>query len=109
MPTDFLFLPLVVRETDVLDPPLNSHLVGFSVFRTFIVANLMQNEHLFVSHFYSWVDGFVYLEEDEWLSDSQMSASSVIHKPKNQQKKSAKVDEMVSASCPMECLGLNSG
>jgi hypothetical protein len=38
----------------------------------------------------------VYLEEDEWLSDSQMSASSVIHKPKHQQKKSAKIDETVS-------------
>lgn len=39
-PTDFLFIPLVVRETDQLDPPLNTHLVGFSRFLTFIVANL---------------------------------------------------------------------
>jgi hypothetical protein len=69
----------------------------------------LQNEHLLVSHFYSWVDGFVYLEEDEWLSDSQMSASSVIHKPKHQQKKTAKVDELVSASSPLEYLELNSG
>ncbi|OOQ85502.1 hypothetical protein PEBR_24961 [Penicillium brasilianum] len=76
-PTGFLFIPVVVRETDQLDPPLNTHL----------------NEHLLVSHFYSWVDGFVYLEEDEWLSDSQLSASSVIHKPKHQQKKTVNVDE----------------
>ncbi|CEJ58796.1 hypothetical protein PMG11_07442 [Penicillium brasilianum] len=76
-PTDFLFIPVVVRETDQLDPPLNTHL----------------NEHLLVSHFYSWVDGFVYLEEDEWLSDSQLSASSVIHKPKHRQKKTVNVDE----------------
>lgn len=27
-PTDFLFIPVVVRETDQLDPPLNTHLVG---------------------------------------------------------------------------------
>ncbi|KAF3384663.1 hypothetical protein F1880_002442 [Penicillium rolfsii] len=76
-PAEFLFLPLVVRERDQLDPPLNSHL----------------NDHLFVSHFYSWVDGFVYLEDDDWLSDSQLSASSVIHKPSYQQKISAKIDE----------------
>lgn len=28
-PTEFLFLPVVVRESDQLDPPLNSHLVSF--------------------------------------------------------------------------------
>lgn len=58
----------------------------------------LQNEHLLVSHFYSWVDGFVYLEDDEWLSDSQTSASSVIHKRSYQQKKSAKIDEVVSSA-----------
>ncbi|GLI74310.1 hypothetical protein PoHVEF18_002547 [Penicillium ochrochloron] len=60
-----------------------------------IQVQALQNEHLLVSHFYSWVDGFVYLEDDEWLSDSQTSASSVIHKPSYQQKKSAKIDEMM--------------
>jgi hypothetical protein len=28
-PTEFLFLPVVVRESDQLDPPLNTHLVSF--------------------------------------------------------------------------------
>jgi hypothetical protein len=66
----------------------------------------LQNEHLLVSHFYSWVDGFVYLEDDEWLSDSQLSASSVIHKPSYQQKKSAKIDETVSSAFTLEHLVL---
>lgn len=57
---------------------------------------IVQNEHLLFSHFYNWVDGFVYLEEDDTLSDSQMSASSVIHKPKHPQEKSVKIGEKVS-------------
>ncbi|EPS32357.1 hypothetical protein PDE_07317 [Penicillium oxalicum 114-2] len=76
-PADFLFIPLVVRESDQLQPPLNGHL----------------NENLIVSHFHAAVDGFVYLEEDDWLSDDRQSASSVIHIPKNQQQRSAKVGE----------------
>ncbi|KAJ5160210.1 uncharacterized protein N7482_007214 [Penicillium canariense] len=74
-PTEFLFIPLLVRETDQLEPPLKTHL----------------NEHLFISHFHSPEDGYTYLEADDWLSDGQMSASSVIHTPKLPQKTSARV------------------
>lgn len=55
-----------------------------------------QNEHLFISHFHAPEDGYVYLEESEWLSDGQLSASSVIHKPKNTEKKGPRVSEGVS-------------
>lgn len=48
-----------------------------------------------ISHFHDPVDGYVYLEEDEWLSDGQLSASSVIHTPKDLQKKQAKIDRTV--------------
>lgn len=35
-PTDFLFIPLVVRETDQLRPPLKTHLVGTLVASTLL-------------------------------------------------------------------------
>ncbi|KAJ5152176.1 hypothetical protein N7492_010471 [Penicillium capsulatum] len=77
-PQDFVFVPVVVRESDQLKPPLKTHL----------------NEHLFISHFHGLKDGYVYLEESEWLSDGQQSASSVINSPKKPQKKSTSVDQV---------------
>ncbi|OQD74875.1 hypothetical protein PENDEC_c009G05782 [Penicillium decumbens] len=77
-PSDFLFIPLVVRESDQLRPPLKTHLI----------------EHLLISHYHDPVDGYVYLEENDWLSDGQLSASSVIHTPKSFGKKSPKVDHL---------------
>jgi len=55
----------------------------------------MQIEHLLISHYHDPVDGYVYLEENDWLSDGQLSASSVIHTPKSFGKKSPKVDHLV--------------
>lgn len=56
----------------------------------------LQNEHLFISHFHGPDDGYIYLEGSEWLSDGQLSTSSIIHKPKNSEKKGVKVSEAVS-------------
>ncbi|PYH54134.1 uncharacterized protein BO96DRAFT_343578 [Aspergillus niger CBS 101883] len=68
-PNNFLFLPLIVRDET---HPINPHL----------------NDYLFISHFHDTEDGYVYLEENnDWLSDGQLSASSVIHKPEAQMKK----------------------
>ncbi|KAJ6006075.1 hypothetical protein N7451_004019 [Penicillium sp. IBT 35674x] len=78
-PLDFLFVPLVARDSAELHPPLKAHL----------------RDQLFISHFHDPDDGFVYLEENDWLSDAQLSASSVIHTPKPLQKSSAKVNRMV--------------
>ncbi|KAB8234496.1 uncharacterized protein BDW43DRAFT_310162 [Aspergillus alliaceus] len=65
-PVDFLFIPLLVRKSEHDQPILNFHL----------------NDHLILSHFHGSRDDFVYLEENnDWLSDGQMSASSVVHKP----------------------------
>ncbi|KAK6814627.1 hypothetical protein RU639_009345 [Aspergillus parasiticus] len=64
-PEDFLFIPLVMRKTEHDQPTLNFHL----------------NDHLIISHFHGSRDGFIYLEENnDWLSDGQMSASSVVRK-----------------------------
>ncbi|KAJ5315670.1 hypothetical protein N7476_005977 [Penicillium atrosanguineum] len=52
------------------------------------------NEHLLISHFHNPSDGYVYLEENDWLSDGQLSASSVIHTPKTHEKKRAKIDHL---------------
>lgn len=42
----------------------------------------IQNDHLYISHFHSPGDGYTYLEEgDGWLSDGQLSGSSVIRNP----------------------------
>ncbi|KAJ5918962.1 hypothetical protein N7466_009905 [Penicillium verhagenii] len=78
-PTDFLFVPLVARDSAELHPPLKTHL----------------RDQLFISHYHEPEDGFIYLEENDWLSDGQLSASSVIHTPKYPQKMSAKVSNMV--------------
>lgn len=45
-PTDFLFIPLVVRETDQLRPPLKTHLVGTLVASTLpgALSNLIGTE-----------------------------------------------------------------
>jgi hypothetical protein len=40
-PAKFLFLPLGVRETDQLDPPLNSHLVGAPLYLAFLVSAVL--------------------------------------------------------------------
>ncbi|KAF7718538.1 Uncharacterized protein PECH_003650 [Penicillium ucsense] len=76
-PANFIFIPLVVRESEQLQPPLNCYL----------------NEHLLVSHYHAAVDGFSYLEQDDWLSDDRDSASSVIYKPIHHQQKSTKISE----------------
>ncbi|KAJ5356595.1 hypothetical protein N7517_011204 [Penicillium concentricum] len=78
-PQDFLFVPLVARDFDQLQPPLKPHL----------------NDNLFISHFHSPEAGYTYLEENDWLSDGQQSASSVIHKSKGKQPKSATVSPLV--------------
>ncbi|PYH97959.1 hypothetical protein BO71DRAFT_426515 [Aspergillus ellipticus CBS 707.79] len=71
-PAEFLFLPLIVRSAEQDQPRLNPHV----------------NEYLFISHFHDTEDGFTYLEETaDWLSDGQMSASSVIRKSETQIKK----------------------
>lgn len=75
-PENFLFIPLVVRESDRLEPPLQKHLV----------------EHLLVSHFHVPADGFKYLEKDDWLPDGQFSASSIMHSSKSANKKGTVVD-----------------
>ncbi|CDM31033.1 hypothetical protein DTO013E5_327 [Penicillium roqueforti] len=78
-PEDFLFIPLVARDFDQLRPSLKLHL----------------NDNLFISHFHSPDVGYTYLEENDWLSDGQMSASSVIHNSKGKQTKSATVSPLV--------------
>ncbi|KAJ5966152.1 hypothetical protein N7481_012866 [Penicillium waksmanii] len=82
-PESFLFIPLVVRESDQLKPALQTHLA----------------EHLLVSHFHAPEDGFVFLEESEWFSDGQLSASSVVHNTKLAKRKCAKID-----TTQIECL-----
>ncbi|KAJ5107263.1 hypothetical protein N7456_003938 [Penicillium angulare] len=74
-PQDFMFVPLVVQDYYGQNPLLNVHL----------------RDQLFISHFHEAANGYVYLEENDWLSDGQISASSVIHTPKHSQKKTAKV------------------
>ncbi|OOO05273.1 hypothetical protein OAory_01067890 [Aspergillus oryzae] len=65
VPEDFLFIPLVMRKTEHDQPALNFHL----------------NDHLIISHFHGTRDGFIYLEENnDYFSDGQMSASSVVRK-----------------------------
>ncbi|KAJ6037143.1 hypothetical protein N7540_001422 [Penicillium herquei] len=78
-PDEFLFVPLVIRESNELQPPLKTHL----------------RDQLFISHFHEPSDGYVYLEENDWLTDGQLSATSVIHTPKYPQKKTAKIGQTV--------------
>lgn len=97
-PEEFLFLPLAVREGDQLRPPLKSHLVSTHLSSTSayaVLTQLSQTEHLIVSHFHDPRDGYVYLEENDWLSDDELSVSSVIHTPKDFQKQKAKIDRTV--------------
>ncbi|OQE31385.1 hypothetical protein PENSTE_c001G06529 [Penicillium steckii] len=75
-PDNFIFIPLVVRESEQLEPPLRTHLI----------------EHLLVSHFHVPEDGYKHVEENDWLSDGQLSASSVVHSPKLVKKKRTVVD-----------------
>ncbi|KAJ5458136.1 hypothetical protein N7475_009524 [Penicillium sp. IBT 31633x] len=76
-PEDFLFIPLVARDFDQLQPPLKTHLI----------------DNLFISHFHSPEAGYIYLEENDWdwLSDGELSASSVIHKSKHKKAKAVPV------------------
>ncbi|KAJ5101958.1 hypothetical protein NUU61_004180 [Penicillium alfredii] len=79
-PTDFLFIPLVVRESEYLRPPLKTHL----------------SDNLLISHFHDAEDGYIYLEENDWLADEQLSASSVIRRPeKPLRNKGPKIDRTV--------------
>ncbi|PWY65574.1 hypothetical protein BO70DRAFT_185534 [Aspergillus heteromorphus CBS 117.55] len=74
-PAEFLFVPLTVRtaKQNQNQTGLNPHL----------------NDYIFISHFHDTEDGFAYLEENaDWLSDGQMSASSVIRKLETPIKKS---------------------
>ncbi|OGE57794.1 hypothetical protein PENARI_c001G09328 [Penicillium arizonense] len=79
VPDTFLFIPLVSRDSDQLQPPLKFHL----------------NDNLFISHFHSPESGYTYLEENDWLSDGQLSASSVIHNSKRHQKKGPAITQRV--------------
>lgn len=60
----------------------------------------MQNEQLFISHYHDPSDGYLYLEENDYLSDGQLSASSVIYTPKTFEKKRAKIDHLVRLNTP---------
>ncbi|KAK1145298.1 hypothetical protein N8T08_004459 [Aspergillus melleus] len=74
-PADFLFVPLLARRSEQDQPKLNPHLVA-------------KNDHFIISHFHDDSDGYIYLEENnDWLSDSQMSASSVVRKSEAPQNK----------------------
>ncbi|KAL5046113.1 hypothetical protein BDW71DRAFT_71084 [Aspergillus fruticulosus] len=64
-PTHFLFVPIVVRDSSQVQRKLNTHL----------------NDTLFISHFHDSSDGYVYLEDDDWMSEGQASMSSVIRRP----------------------------
>lgn len=64
----------------------------------------MQSEHLWISHYHDPTDGYVYLEENDWLSDGQLSTSSVIHTPKTFEKKRAKIDPLVRILTPTPIL-----
>ncbi|KAI9043394.1 uncharacterized protein KD926_003545 [Aspergillus affinis] len=73
-PADFLFVPLLARRSEQDQPRLNPH--------------LLKNDHFIISHFHDDSDGYIYQEEnDDWLSDSQMSASSVVRKSEAPQNK----------------------
>ncbi|KAJ5757524.1 uncharacterized protein N7511_006218 [Penicillium nucicola] len=78
-PDEFLFIPLVSRDSNQLQPPLKFHL----------------NDNLFISHFHSPESGYTYLEENDWLSDGQLSASSVIHTSKDLLKKGPAITQNV--------------
>lgn len=73
------------------------------MFLTYVETRLLtlflQNDHLFFSQFHDPEDGYVYLEQDDWLSDGQLSGSSVIRTPKHPQEKTAKIDLMVIPAC----------
>lgn len=56
---------------------------------------MTQIEHLLVSHFHVPEDGYKHVEENDWLSDGQLSASSVVHSPKLVKKKRTVVDATV--------------
>lgn len=46
------------------------------------LADKIQNDHLFISHYHDPQNGYTYLEDgNDWLSDGQMSSSSVVRKP----------------------------
>lgn len=57
----------------------------------------MQNDHLFISHYHDPQKGYTYLEDgSDWLSDGQMSTSSVIRKPPANQAMKYKIPISVS-------------
>ncbi|RDW63170.1 uncharacterized protein DSM5745_10281 [Aspergillus mulundensis] len=74
--THFLFIPIVVRDSAQVRPKLNAHL----------------NDNLFISHFHDSEDGYVYLEEDDWMSEGQESLSSVVRRPRTQDTAHSSID-----------------
>lgn len=47
-----------------------------------LLADTMQNDHLFISHYHDPQNDYTYLGDgNDWLSDGQMSSSSVVRKP----------------------------
>lgn len=54
-----------------------------------------QVDNLFISHFHNPEDGYKYVEEDDWLSDGQLSSSSVIHKVKERKRLNVTLSQKV--------------
>ncbi|KAL4901664.1 hypothetical protein BDW74DRAFT_159892 [Aspergillus multicolor] len=75
-PLHFLFVPIVVRDSGQVRPKLKDHL----------------NDNLFISHFHDSEDGYVYLEEDDWMSEGQESLSSVVRRPQTQNTAHSSID-----------------
>ncbi|KAL4974005.1 hypothetical protein BDW66DRAFT_93424 [Aspergillus desertorum] len=81
-PTHFLFVPIVVRDSSQVRPILNAHL----------------NDTLFISHLHDSEDGYVYLEDDDWMSEGQASMSSVIHRSNTKDSHHTNIDhELIKA------------
>lgn len=103
-PADFLFVPLVARGSDTLYPRLIMHLVGLHIGGVYIFTDTdcLQNDHLFISHYHDPSNGYTYLEDgDDWLSDGQMSTSSVIRKPPAKQALKHEIKIPISVRKPM--------
>jgi hexokinase len=67
----------------------------------------LQVDNLFISHFHAPEAGYRYLEEDDWLSDGQISASSVIHKSKETKIQRATVSPKVSFHAILDTIYLS--
>lgn len=75
-------------------------------------TKLIQNDHIFISHYHDPADGFTNLEDDTgWISDDQVSTSSVVRKsfvktPKERIQDRGIVDEVSQAFRSFEGLYL---